>query len=60
MLQALIDADGGVKEAKVLEGHPLLVDAALEAVQQWRYSSALMNGEPWPVELDVTLVFQLR
>jgi TonB family protein len=56
---ALIDTRGEVKDARVVKGHPLLHAAALKAVRQWRYTPALMNGEPWPVELGMTLVFQL-
>jgi TonB family protein len=36
-LQAVIGTDGLVKETAVLEGHPLLVQAALDAVRQWLY-----------------------
>ena len=51
---------GGVKDPRVLKGHPLLDAAALQAVRQWRYIPALMNGEPWPVEVGITLVLQLK
>jgi TonB family protein len=59
-IEALIDTYGGVKDARVLKGHPLLDAAALEAVRQWRYTPALMDGEPWPVEMGITLVFELK
>lgn len=58
ILQAWIDARGEIGEAKVVRGHPLLCQAALEAVRQWRYHPALLNGEPWPSQLTVTLRFQ--
>ena len=59
-IEALIDTNGGVKDARILKGHPLLDAAALKAVRQWRYTPGLMNGEPWPVEMGITLVFQLK
>lgn len=36
-LQVTITSQGNVKEAKVLGGHPLLADAALRAVERWKY-----------------------
>ena len=59
-IEALIDTNGGVKDARILKGHPLLDAAALKAVRQWRYTPGLMNGEPWPVEMGITLVYQLN
>ncbi len=59
VVSALIDEEGSVKDPIVLSGHRMLNAAALEAVQQWRYSPALLNGEPWPMRLSITLVFKL-
>jgi TonB family protein len=39
-VQALVRADGTVKEVKILGGHPLLADALARAVRQWRYQPA--------------------
>jgi TonB family protein len=39
-VQALVRADGSVKEVKVLGGHPLLVDALVRAVLRWKYQPA--------------------
>jgi TonB family protein len=38
--------DGSVKDVKIAEGNPLLVDAAREAVMQWRYTPFMNCGEP--------------
>jgi protein TonB len=43
---------------KVLQGNPLLNDAALEAVKQWKYSPTFMNGEPVSVIAKVELNFK--
>src|ERR1019366_4405845 len=36
-LNATIGADGNIKKVKVVSGHPMLTNAAVEAVKQWRY-----------------------
>lgn len=36
-LRVTIAANGSVKDAKVIGGHPLLVDPAMEAVRKWKY-----------------------
>ncbi len=59
-LQAVIAKDGSVQELQVLPGgHPLLVQAALDAVRQWRYQPTLLNGEPVEVITTVDVVFTL-
>lgn len=59
VLHAIISKEGGVSELQVLSGHPLLVSAALEAVRQWRYSPALLSGQPVEVETTITVSFVL-
>ncbi len=41
-VQLILDKEGVVKEVSVLSGHPLLVQAALDAVRQWRYQPTLL------------------
>ena len=53
VLHAIIDKDGRVSELQVVSGHPLLVKAALDAVQNWRYQPTILNQEP--VEVDTTI-----
>ena len=60
ILEAVLDTDGTVREARVLRPTPLLDEAALEAVRQWRFTPTLLNGQPVPVVLTVTVVFSLR
>ncbi len=59
-LEALIATDGTIKGLKVISGHPLLVKAALEAVQQWRYQPTLLNGQPVEVETEIDVNFTLE
>src|SRR5271167_2224384 len=44
VLQAVIDKDGSIKDLTVTSGHPMLVQAALDAVKQWRYKPYYVNG----------------
>jgi protein TonB len=60
ILEAEVDTRGHVKAVKVLRGHPLFDDSALEAVKQWRYQPLLLNGEPTGFILTVTVNFNLQ
>ena len=46
-----------MQDVKVLRGVPLLDDAAVEAVRQWRFTPTRLNGEPVPVVMTVTVSF---
>lgn len=59
-IDAIIDVSGRVVEMKVLSGHPLLVQAAMEAVRRWVYEPTYLNEVPVPVVLEVTVTFRLR
>jgi periplasmic protein TonB len=59
ILEATIGRAGQVNEVHVLRGHPLLDEAALEAVRQWAYVPTLLNGIPVPVVMTVTVNFRL-
>jgi len=60
IIEAIIDEHGAVQSARVLRSLPLLDEAALAAVRQWRYTPALLNGVPVPVIMTVTVRFQLH
>jgi TonB family protein len=52
-----IDTEGTVEKATVVDGHPPLAQAAIEAVKQWRYTPYLLNGEPIEVEIRTVVSF---
>ena len=60
ILEAEVDVRGYVKNVKVLRGHPLFDESAVQAVKQWRYQPLLLNGEPTGFILTVTVNFNLR
>jgi TonB family protein len=57
--ELLVDQTGTVKWARVLRSIPMLDQAALDAVKQWRYTPTLLNGAPVPVLMTVTVNFAL-
>src|SRR4051812_11476320 len=60
ILEAVIAVDGSVESVRVLRSIPLLDAAAVAAVQQWHFTPALLNGEPVPVVMTVTVNFTLQ
>jgi protein TonB len=58
-LRAIISRDGRIENLQVVNGHPLLVQAAIDAVRQWRYRPYMLNGEPVEVETQITVNFTL-
>jgi periplasmic protein TonB len=59
LLQAEISVDGTITDLHLISGHPMLAPAAIEAVKQWRYKPYILNGEPVPVETQITVIFSL-
>ncbi len=57
IVEALIGPDGRVNDVTVLQGIPLLQEAAVKAVRQWVYTPTLLNGIPVPVIMTITLRF---
>jgi len=59
VLMAVIDKDGSVKDVRVESGLPLLAQAAIDAVRQWRYKPYMIDGEPVEVDSRITINFTL-
>ena len=58
-LQAVIGPDGSIRNLQVISGQPLLVNAALAAVQQWRYQPTLLSGNAVEVITEIDVNFTL-
>lgn len=56
---AIIGRDGRIQNLQLVSGHPLLVQAAREAVSQWEYRPTLLNGEPVEVVTQIDVNFPL-
>jgi len=59
ILEVVIGPTGSVTDVEVLRSVPLLDEAAINAVKQWRYTPTLQDGVPVPVIMTVTVNFQL-
>jgi protein TonB len=59
VLMAVIGTDGSVTDVRVESGLPILAQAAIDAVKQWRYKPYLVDGEPVEVDSRITINFAL-
>jgi protein TonB len=59
-LAVVIGTDGSVFEVHLMNGDPVLGEAAITAVRQWAYKPTLLNGEPVAVETTVDVSFTLN
>ena len=59
ILSATIGADGSVGEITVVSGSPILAEAAQQAVRQWRYRPATLNGSPIVIQKQIMFLFTL-
>ena len=59
-IEAVIGVDGRVQDMRLQRSIPLLDRAALDAVRSWLYTPTILNGQPVPVILTVTVRFRLN
>jgi TonB family protein len=59
IIEAGIDETGSVTSARVLRSIPLLDQAALDAVRQWRFTPTLLNGQAVPIVMTLTVNFAM-
>jgi len=57
LIDAVIDEQGNIVNAHVVEGHPLLVPEALRTVMLWKYEPTYLNGVPYPIRMTITVNF---
>jgi TonB family protein len=60
LLQALVAADGGIRDLHVVSGNPILTSAALEAARQWRFRPYLQNGQPVETQAKIMVNFTIK
>ena len=58
-LEAIIARSGMVESLHLIGGHPLLAQAAIDAVRQWIYQPTLLNGDPVEVLTEIEVNFKL-
>jgi protein TonB len=59
VLHAIISTDGTIEQLEYVSGPPLLMNSAMDAVRQWRYSPTILNGKPTEVDTTISVVFSL-
>jgi protein TonB len=59
VLAATISTTGSIEKLRVMSGSPLLTQAAIDAVQTWRYRPYLLNNQPVEVETTIQVVFRI-
>jgi len=61
IIEAIINTNGDVTDARVLKPLPLGLDqAALDAVKRWKFKPGTLNGQPVPVIYNLTINFRLQ
>jgi periplasmic protein TonB len=60
IIEATIGMDGSIRNARVIRSVAMLDQAALEAVNQWRYSPTLLNSQPVEVIMSVNVTFAIN
>lgn len=60
VLRAQVSREGAIQSLQLITGPPLLVKAAMESVQKWRYRPTLLNGQPVEVQTEITVSFRLN
>jgi len=59
VLSAVIGADGKIENLSAVSGHPMLVEAAMNAVRQWVYRPTILNGTAFQVVTEIVVHFRL-
>jgi protein TonB len=59
LLQATISKSGVIENLRAVQGHPILIQAAMDAVKQWKYKPYILNGEPVEVETTIKVQFHM-
>lgn len=59
-LTGVISASGTIEKLEVIDGHPMLVKAAVDAVKQWVYRPTVLNGQAIPVVAPIEVNFILN
>jgi TonB family protein len=60
LVDALVDVNGRVSSMKVVSGPILLHQAAMDALRQWKYQAATLDGKAVSMHLTVTVQFRLH
>jgi len=57
IVEIVVDETGSVADAKVVRSIPLLDEEAVRAVRNWHFTPSMVNGQPVPVRMNVSVSF---
>jgi len=57
VLNGTVEKDGSVSNIKVVRGKQVFVQNAMNAVKEWKYKPAELNGEPTPSTIEIVVNF---
>jgi protein TonB len=60
IVEAIVDAEGRVANARIVRSIPLFNESALDAVSKWQYRPVLVNGDPVPFITTVTVNYAMQ
>jgi TonB family protein len=60
VVEAIISKEGTVSEVRVVSGHPLLTQAAVDSAKSGQYKPYMVNGQPAPVVTTITVNFSTQ
>jgi protein TonB len=60
IVEVTVGEAGQIEDVAVIEGHPLLIDAAVESVRHWKYQPATLNGAPIQSKFRIRFNFKLN
>ncbi|MHB8755050.1 MAG: energy transducer TonB [Candidatus Acidiferrales bacterium] len=60
IVEVVLDVNGNIKEAKAVQGDPILSAALMDAVKQWRFAPTTLDGDPVEVDLQIPFTFEIH
>ncbi|HEU5400502.1 MAG TPA: TonB family protein [Terriglobales bacterium] len=57
ILNGTVEKNGSVSNIKVIRGKQVFVEPAVNAVKEWKYKPAMLNGEPTPSTVEIVVNF---
>lgn len=59
-MSCVVGIDGKPHDLRVESGEPVLHQSALDAVRQWRFTPAKLDGQPTEVRITVQVVIRVQ
>jgi protein TonB len=60
IVQFFLDKEGKIRKTRIVQGDPLLVEAAINAIMQTEFTPALQRGKPVGVWMTMPITFSIK